>query len=652
MNDGTSNFQPALSTSDTVAQVGIAANDGTRGEMRFSSPFLSLSVNETNGVLRIPVTRAFGTYGAVSVFIYSQSTSNAVLGADYLFEARELNFVAGESEHIVNVTLLDDVLPEPAETFELVLASPQGGATLGTDRVCQITIEENDGAGGYVQFSSVSPVLLRETFAVAGPPTAADLLLIRGPGTFGVIDISFIILDTNGVETSDVTPSSGSVRFTDLQSAATITITAVDDELPEITEVFNVTLSADFSFLVGEHSVRQIRVQESDAPFGEFSIGTDVSVLDEDDTLVTATIGRSRGVLGDVTVTALTSPITATAGGDGMINFADLQSFSLISSGYCAFDDVLIVLNPEPIPEFTSTVGSTGESVNAPNTTQSQLYQWNGIYHHKANLETNNAIRCVPFTISEMSYFVILNKGVSSATETVSRLYSWDGEVRLVQDISTDDATDAAVSMIDDIPHLVILNTIELNQLAPLQIFAFSEGLFRFSSAIDISGRNARLVTTGDERLLIISHSHGLTVFRVSQSWELVQSIAIVNPITIQTHTHKNQALIFIATDSTIIVHAYNGESFILFSTLPFSGVTSLDSFVLGNELYVTASAAQTSVLYWNSTSLTPVLELAYQRVAVLIPPLMSGDSVYLASVGDNSSIGAAFIGAADYLPR
>ena len=44
---------------------------------------------------------------------------------------QELVFAAGESQKYLRIELVDDSLPEPDEQFEVVLATPQDGATLG-----------------------------------------------------------------------------------------------------------------------------------------------------------------------------------------------------------------------------------------------------------------------------------------------------------------------------------------------------------------------------------------------------------------------------------------------------------------------------------------------------------------------------------------
>ena len=45
---------------------------------------------------------------------------------------QEIYFLAGETEKLITVQILDDEHPEPDESFQIILASPQNGLTVGT----------------------------------------------------------------------------------------------------------------------------------------------------------------------------------------------------------------------------------------------------------------------------------------------------------------------------------------------------------------------------------------------------------------------------------------------------------------------------------------------------------------------------------------
>ena len=136
----------------------------------------------------------------------------------------------------MNATILEDYSPETDEVLELVLVSHKGCDTLGQYKTCRVTITENDGAGGVIQFVSNDTVTLQESFAADGYPTSVELELSRGPGTFGAVDISYVVIDELGGETTQIQPSSGTISFSDQQASAVISLSVIDDSVPELSQ--------------------------------------------------------------------------------------------------------------------------------------------------------------------------------------------------------------------------------------------------------------------------------------------------------------------------------------------------------------------------------------------------------------------------------
>ena len=69
---------------------------------------------------------------------------------------------SGDSTAVISIQLIDDLLPEDDETFDVFLANPQNGAELGSNDRCRVTIESNDDAHGVVSFASTETVRLQE----------------------------------------------------------------------------------------------------------------------------------------------------------------------------------------------------------------------------------------------------------------------------------------------------------------------------------------------------------------------------------------------------------------------------------------------------------------------------------------------------------
>ena len=110
-----------------------------------------ISVREDAGILRIPVFRVNGTDSTVGAY-YRIQFRNAT-STDVGHVSGVVTFNAGESRSEINLTIVNDDVPEFREMFIVELTKPVGGATIGDRRTVDVVIEENDypfGSFGYV----------------------------------------------------------------------------------------------------------------------------------------------------------------------------------------------------------------------------------------------------------------------------------------------------------------------------------------------------------------------------------------------------------------------------------------------------------------------------------------------------------------------
>jgi hypothetical protein len=108
--------------------------------IQFSSP--SYSVNEDVGSVTIAVTRTGNTAVSASVG-YSSLDVTALSGSDYNSVSGRLTFAAGETSKTFTVTIIDDVVVEGNETFDLIL-SDVSNAQLGSPSTAAVTIVDDD----------------------------------------------------------------------------------------------------------------------------------------------------------------------------------------------------------------------------------------------------------------------------------------------------------------------------------------------------------------------------------------------------------------------------------------------------------------------------------------------------------------------------
>ncbi|MES1245954.1 MAG: choice-of-anchor Q domain-containing protein [Acidobacteriota bacterium] len=90
------------------------------------------SVGETAGTITITATRTGGSSGAVSVTV-NTADGTAVAPADYgAVIGAVLNWADGDTApKTLNISIVADGVTEPAETFDVILSNPTGGAALG-----------------------------------------------------------------------------------------------------------------------------------------------------------------------------------------------------------------------------------------------------------------------------------------------------------------------------------------------------------------------------------------------------------------------------------------------------------------------------------------------------------------------------------------
>src|SRR5678816_2433391 len=76
--------------------------------------------------------------------MYATSDGTALAGGDYSATSGILTFADGETAKMFAIPIVDDAVSEGAETFNIALSTPTGGATLGARATAIATIQDND----------------------------------------------------------------------------------------------------------------------------------------------------------------------------------------------------------------------------------------------------------------------------------------------------------------------------------------------------------------------------------------------------------------------------------------------------------------------------------------------------------------------------
>ncbi|KAL7839682.1 hypothetical protein SRHO_G00263400 [Serrasalmus rhombeus] len=239
-----------LNPNNTSVQIKIFRNDAP---VRFSQP--SLAVPENAGIINLTVTRGRTDDGfligsddrEVSV-AYTIVTGNGAASATLLEDFVDLQakrmviFHPGVHETVLHISIVDDGVPEIAESFQLVLLEETllGDAVLVSPSFVQVTIEPNDKPYGVLSISSpppTQPIIINEDTTVR----FEGITIVRNGGTHGLVSVNWTITRNSTDRTpvtSDLFPAFGTLRFTEGQMIAILPLNITQDSLPEEAEAF------------------------------------------------------------------------------------------------------------------------------------------------------------------------------------------------------------------------------------------------------------------------------------------------------------------------------------------------------------------------------------------------------------------------------
>ncbi|MFO0966215.1 MAG: Calx-beta domain-containing protein [Gemmataceae bacterium] len=229
------------------------------GALQFSSA--TYSVNENGGATTITVTRSGGSDGSVAVN-YATSNGTAAAGSDYTASSGTLTFAAGETSKTFTVPITNDALVEGAETINLTLSGPTGGATLGGQATATLTIQDDDVAPqpGALRFSA-------SAFSVDEGQATATITVTRTGGSDGSVSVNYATSNGSATAGSDYTGASGTLTFAAGQTSKTFTVPILNDTAVEGAETVNLTLSGPTGgATLGSPAAATLTIVDNDTP--------------------------------------------------------------------------------------------------------------------------------------------------------------------------------------------------------------------------------------------------------------------------------------------------------------------------------------------------------------------------------------------------
>lgn len=233
------------------AQPDIGADEfvkvGQPGTLQFSSA--TYTGNEADGTFTVTVTRTDGSSGTVTVD-YATSNGTATGGAscapgvDFINTSGTLTFMDGETSQTFEVTVCNDAIDEPDETFNYTLSNPTGGATIGTPGTAVQTIVDDDDPAENFAISIGDAKVVEGNAGTVNAVFEVTLTSIAPVNSVGDTIVSVQYSTSNGTATagSDYVATSGTLNFSST-GTLTVSVPVNGDTVKESNEFFFVNLS-------------------------------------------------------------------------------------------------------------------------------------------------------------------------------------------------------------------------------------------------------------------------------------------------------------------------------------------------------------------------------------------------------------------------
>lgn len=198
----------------------------------------SYSVDEDGGTLNVTVNLSFPS--AFEVTVDYATVAGSAGTADFTPATGTLTFIPGDTQESFNVTILDDVIDEPDEAFDLHLSNPVN-ANAGPDAAVTILDDEATPA---VSFS------LTNFTADEDDLSATITVNLSGESAY-TVSVDYNTADGTAAAGEDYTAATGTLTFVPGDTSETFTVTLLDDVVDEPNETVVLHLSDPVNAVAG-----------------------------------------------------------------------------------------------------------------------------------------------------------------------------------------------------------------------------------------------------------------------------------------------------------------------------------------------------------------------------------------------------------------
>ncbi|NXY21530.1 GPR98 protein, partial [Atrichornis clamosus] len=330
----------------------VEASDEPHGVLNFASPSRVVLLPEENKTVQLFINREFGSLGSINVTyatvpglvpLSNQTEGSwAEPGADYVAVSESVILEEGETSAAINVTILEDDVPEVQEFFLVNLTSVElimNHSTSSPPRLdveglaSQIIIDANDGISGVVEWESTN-------FEVNESHGNLTIMAYRNKGSYGNVSVFFYAQNLEAQLGLDFNVISRTLFFADGERNKSVVVLICDDDIPEGVEKFQLILTnPSLGLELGENTTATITIFANDDGHGVLSFNNsdhfflrEQTALHLMESVAVLNIIREppQGIFGTVSVQYLVSEINSS---EPSVDLTPSQGYIVLEEG-------------------------------------------------------------------------------------------------------------------------------------------------------------------------------------------------------------------------------------------------------------------------------------------------------------------------------
>ncbi|XP_069819007.1 adhesion G-protein coupled receptor V1 isoform X3 [Dendropsophus ebraccatus] len=613
----------------------VEASDEPHGLLNFAPSSRTVFTQEANKTIQLFINREYGSLGDINITYTTYGTrplngttmSPAEPGLDYIGSSGSLIILDGKTTAAINVTILEDDIPELQEYIIVTLVSVELTVKLLTSSpprleflsyrmrdaeglTAQIIIDANDGVQGVIGWQ-------RTSFEVNETQGILTLVAYRDKGTFGNVSLFFYAQNIGAQLGLDYNVTSMILTFADGEKYKFIDVIINDDDIPEGDETFQLILANPSHGLeLGPNTTATVTLLANDDGYGVISFNNTghfflreptALYLTESVALLCIIRDPPQGIFGTVTVQYF---ITGENGSDASGDLIPVEGYVILEEGVRFKTlEISAVLDedPEMDEHFTVTLFNPtgGARLGTRITTEITVLQNQAPQGLFSIFPTNNRTSSVTMEENNATVYLKvsrsngLNMSVSVEWETVS------GSAFGIKGPNT------VLSVLQSFP----------NESSSTWCFFSHE-----------NGQYAVLLKTYS------ATNSTCTVYEWRGVYVAIQDIVIENPVRCVAFTTNDSQVVVITSGvgnlppNNQVYTFTRKDGLLLRQTLPVPGTTSLKHFSLGSQedyLTIGSNSSNFQVFKWKNGLFLPHQTLPIHGVSG-ITVFTRGGAVYM----------------------